>query len=112
MIQEEAVLTVMFPQVAVLAVMTQEEAFLAGMIQEEAVLPVMVPQMTVLALMVQEEAVLAVMIQEEAVLRCGDEFLRWHALPTAQNMACVNKTAHVVVTRAGEVEDVRRACIS
>jgi hypothetical protein len=32
----------------------------------------------------------------------------WHALPTARNTGCVNKTPHVSVTRAGEVQGVRR----
>jgi hypothetical protein len=49
----------------------------------------------------------AVMVQQLAVLAP-----RWHALPTARNMACVNKTAHASVTRAGEVEGVRRGCMS
>ena len=71
----------------------------------------MVQQMAVLAVMVQAQ-VLAVMVQ--AQVRPGEfdgKCTRWHALPTARNMACVNKTAHVSVTRAGEVEGVRRGCI-
>jgi len=32
----------------------------------------------------------------------------WHALPTARTTGCVNKTPHVSVTRAREVQGVRR----
>ena len=70
----------------------------------------MVQQVAVLAVITQQEAFLAAMVQ----VRPGEfdgKCTRWHALPTARNMACVNKTAHVSVTRAGEVEGVRRGCI-
>jgi hypothetical protein len=73
------------------------------------------PAAAFLAVMIQEEAVLAVIIQSQPFpWECGDKCIitRWHALPTARNMAFVKKTAHVFVTRAGEVEDVRRGCIS
>jgi hypothetical protein len=35
----------------------------------------------------------------------------WHALPTARSTGCVNKTPHVCVTPAGEVQGVRRRCV-